>query len=323
MVKNNYLIYYQQPNGNIIKCAFLILVEESRNLTAVHFAYHDDFLDANLPNIAPMHLAYHNKMQTLSCHDTPGFLDDILPDKWGHTVLARLHDFGHSKLLTASEIFDISSHSTIGALGIIKQDAKQTINFHLGCDIQYLTELEKTSSAIDSKKITPENIARYKIAMLGRGSSAIGGARPKVLLHENGVGYLAKFPKSDDAFDYAIVEKSCLDVIKLAGFNTPSCKIMKVNNQNTLLVERFDISPSLGRYNQATFNALLKEQNNHRDLAFSRYDDFVTKLISPLSVNPSKDYQQIFAQMLFNKLFNNTDDHLRNFSFQTTEKYKH
>ncbi len=322
MVENEYFILYQKPNGLVVKCAYLKLVENNRKLEQLNIAYHEDFLDEKLPNIAPFHLDYHNKMQTLTCQETPGFLDDILPDKWGRTVLARLHDFGHSKLLTASEILNVGGHSTIGALSLVKKGADQEPSFHLGCELKFLDNLEETANAIESGKLTPENIARYKLAMLGRGSSAIGGARPKVLVHDKQKGFLAKFQKEGDKFDYAIVEKSCLDVINLAGFKTAQCRIIQVNNKSTLLVERFDLSKENGRYNQATFNALLKEKGNHRDLAFSRYDDFISKLASPLSDNPSKDYEQLFGQMLFNRLFNNTDDHLRNFSFQTNEKTK-
>ena len=188
--------------------------------------------------------------------------------------------------------------------------------FHYGCDIKDLNALERTATAVDTNELTQENIEQYKLGMLGRGSS-VGGARPKVLIHDSQKKYIVKFAKEKDDYDNAIVEKACLDSILAGGFRASDSKIIQVNNKNALRVERFDTTDN-GRLFQATFNALLKDKNAQQDLNYSSYDAFVKDILVELSDDPKQDYKQMLAHMLFNGLFKNTDDHLRNFSMQTT-----
>jgi len=335
MVKqSNYSIYYKTTKGLVIKCAAIQLVEnETRQLVQVGFTYHDDFLDAKLAAIDPFHLPLSNELIVLNCdREAPGFLDDLMPDKWGKTVLSRLHNFGHQMQPCTSEILDVLGHSTIGALSIAPL-GNLPKTYGLGCKKESISQLQTVAKKLETGTLTNEEIELYKLSMFARGSSAIGGARPKVMVYDeitdnNLVGYIAKFSKNDDQFSYARVEKSCLDVIANAGFSVSESFVENIDGKDILFSKRFDLPVNYiqqktnavqGRYHQATMNAFLKEKNTQRDLAYSSYDRFV-KIISKISIDPAKDNQQIFAQMIFNVIFNNTDDHLRNFSFSCNEQ---
>lgn len=331
MVKqSNYSVYYKTTWGEVIKCAAIQLVENDiRQLVQVAFTYHNDFLDAKLPSIDPFHLPLSNGLIILNCdREAPGFIDDLMPDKWGKTVLSRLHNFGHQMQPCISEILNVLGDSTIGALSVVPL-GEPPKPYGFGCNKTNINQLQTAAFKLGESSLTDEEVELYKLSMFARGSSAVGGARPKVMVHDKNEAHIAKFAKNEDQFSYARVEKSCLDVIASAGFNVSGSFVESVDGKDVLFSKRFDLSlnqqtqnltalKQQGRYHQSTMNAFLKEPETQRDLAYSGYDKFV-KVISKISINPAKDNQQIFAQMLFNVVFNNTDDHLRNFSFNCNE----
>ena len=327
MVKqSDYSVYYKTTKSQVIKCAAIQLVEnDMRQLVQVGFTYHEDFLDAKLPAIDPFHLPLSSGLTVLNCDkEVPGFIDDLMPDKWGKTVLSRLHNFGHQMQPCTSEILDVLGHSTIGALSLVPLGCSSK-TYGLGCEKKNISQLQSVAKKLENGTLTDEEVELYKLSMFARGSSAIGGARPKVMVFDEENAYIAKFAKNEDQFSYARVEKSCLDIIGNAGFNISKSTVETIDGKDVLYSKRFDLSTNesdqknKGRFHQATMNSFLKEKGTQRDLAYSSYDQFV-KVISKISLDPAKDNKQIFAQMLFNVIFNNTDDHLRNFSFNCNEK---
>jgi len=330
VVKSDYRLYYKTTCGEVIKCAAFQLVEnELRQLIQVGFTYHQDFLDAKLPAIDPFHLPITNQLIVLQCdREAPGFIDDLMPDRWGRKVISRLYKFPHQLQPCTSEILNHLGHSTIGALSIRPLN-DTTIKFGLGCNKKDIKQLQELAEKIEGSQLSDEQTELVKLSLFAKGSSAVGGARPKVMVYQqNGndtLGFIAKFSKPDDPFSYARVEKSCLEVIKQAGFKVAESMLEQVDGKDVLFSKRFDLmqnstnsKSNMGRLHQATMNGFLKEKTTQRDLAYSSYDQF-SKIISKISIRPKLDNQQIFAQMLFNVVFNNTDDHLRNFSFNCNE----
>lgn len=319
-------LYFRTWHGETIKCGRAQLVEDNnKRLEQVHFKYHDDFLNSSYFAIDPKHLPKQSELKNFECDkEAPGFIDDILPDDWGKKVISRIHGFRHKPSII--ELLTVMNNATTGALFFKHQDADQTIEFGRGCKKADITELHRIANKIDLGLATSEEIEQIKLTLFSRGSS-VGGARPKVLVHDENTAYIAKFAKRDDDFDYASVEHACLSLMRRAELNVADSFVEapQINepffnkNHQILYVERFDINAKTdGRYHQITANALLKSSHNQTDPVTGKYDD-IANLISLYSAHPQKDNAQLFAQMLFNKVFNNTDDHLRNFSFTCKE----
>ena len=315
MVSNIFKVRFKLPSGDIIRCGIAGVIENTRKqVDSVEFAYHKDYLSKVKHPIDPSTLHLTSNVFKLYCDKSAlGFIDDILPDSWGKKVLSRIHNIPYPSI---PDLLKVMEYSTVGALHFSSEDSSD-ISFGLGCNINDLLELQSIAKKIDLGTLTDKEIEQYKLAMFARGSS-IGGARPKVLVHDDDKAYIAKFAKDGDKFDYATVEHACLKLMEMAGLSVAQTTIEHVNEESALLVERFDVIQNHGRYHQITANALLKSPDNQSDPFIASYDDIV-KLISLYSCRPLEDKQQLFGQMLFNRALNNTDDHLRNFSFTCKE----
>lgn len=315
MVSKTFKVRFKTSSGEVIKCAQTDVYENHQGqIDKIEFVYHPDFRKYSQYPIDPKHLPFDAQLIELPCSKAvAGFIDDILPDSWGKKVLARIHNIRFPK---TTDLLNIMEYSTIGAL-YFSSDDNVPISFGLGCNKSDLIELQMLANKIDVGLLTDEEIEQYKLAMFARGSS-VGGARPKVLVHDQHKAYIAKFAKDEDKFDYSTVEHACLKLMETAGLLVAQTEVIKARANNVLLVERFDVTPHDGRYHQITANALLKNQNTQSDPYTSSYDDIV-KLIARYSCRPLEDKKQLLGQMLFNVALNNTDDHLRNFSFTCKE----
>ena len=315
MVTKTFKIRFMTRDGEVIKCAQTDVFEDHKaHVDKIEFVYHPDFRKCTPYPIDPKALPFDAQLIELPCTKAvAGFIDDILPDSWGKKVLARIHNIRYP---TTTDLLDLMEYSTIGALHFSSDD-NASVSFGLGCNKSDLIELQALAKKIDIGLLTDEEIEQYKLAMFARGSS-VGGARPKVLVHDDNKAYIAKFSKEEDKFDYATVEHACLKLMEEASLSVAQSEVIKVGVNNVLLVERFDVTSEQGRYHQITANALLKDMDTQSDPFTSSYDDIV-KLISHYSCKPLQDKQQLLGQMLFNVALNNTDDHLRNFSFTCKE----
>jgi serine/threonine-protein kinase HipA len=225
----------------------------------------------------------------------PGFLDDCLPDDWGKAVIARR--LGRSFVDTPTILNNLLPN-LIGALAITPIDAAPPV-FSDGLSIDELEGLDSFSNTAQ------------EIALILRGGSGIGGARPKLMIYERENRWIYKFSKPSDSLDICGLEYASMKLAAAAGINAPDVEIGFLGKRKYLKVRRFDVSKK-GRYPLITLNSLLKSELS-QDRQFPSYED-IAGIINKYCVNPKKNLQQLYAQMLINGQLNNTDDHLRNFS---------
>ncbi len=314
---DNFKLFYLNIAGTVTKCANVNFTSNDGHIVdRVDFTYHADHLNAKY-GIDPAQLPLNNQPYKMQCHKAlPAFVDDILPDNWGKKVISRMYDIPHP---TDQELLKHIGQSTIGAIQF--SDGSKSPSFNEGCDIKYLEQLEKIANKLDNEELIEGEIELVKLSLFSQGSS-VGGARPKVLVHNKTHAYIAKFAKTDDKFDYAKVEHACLTLIESIGVEVAQSEwIASPINQdeNIFLTTRFDVPVRGMRYHLITVNGLLKNTETQKDIFSASYEDILT-LISLYSYQPKLDKKQLFVQMLFNKAFNNTDDHLRNFSFLADNK---
>ncbi|HIM96346.1 MAG TPA: type II toxin-antitoxin system HipA family toxin [Gammaproteobacteria bacterium] len=244
----------------------------------------------------------------------PGFIDDCLPDDWGKKIIAA---HIQKRFLNVCEVIENSGiHSTLGAIKIVRsREPLEEYIWDTGVDIDLLPSIPDQVWDGDLDELRNREDA---LTMLARGGSQAGGARPKLIVSEKRAEgsrfWLVKFNRSADPFNYARLEWACLELCRLAGLPVPATECMTLPSGRTALkVERFDVTPSGGRYHMLTFNSLLKNEHDQDDALFASYEA-LADIIRHYSYQPQTDLGTLFSQMLINMAVRNTDDHLRNFS---------
>lgn len=114
----------------------------------------------------------------------------------------------------------------------------------------------------------------------------------------------------DNALQVSRIERLYLDLAKSAGINACSSKLIETKFGDVLLLQRFDRAENNSRNPfMSAMTALGLSENDelenysYVDLAMS---DFMTS---------KEQKHELFRRMVFNGLFGNTDDHLRNHAF--------
>lgn len=304
-------LWRNTPEADIIPVGELAVRQaDNGKLEAIQFQY----LNQYLRNTAAIALdPVHAPLQTgLLNYDTdgrslPGFIDDVLPDSWGQRVLAAVLK---KKYLDAVTLLTHAGTNLTGDLTIQPLDGDPP-EWAQGIDLQEIQGFVADGWRGDIE-YSLENI-EY-ISMLQQGGSGAGGARPKLLVNDDGQEWLYKFNGSDDPFDVAEAEYHCMAFAKAAGLNVPECELTQIGERRCLRLKRFDVSETGGRYRMLTMNALLKNKYTQSDPMHGSYKD-ISNLIVHHSISPEEDVMQLFGQMLVNGITGNTDDHLRNFSF--------
>ncbi|RLA19004.1 MAG: type II toxin-antitoxin system HipA family toxin [Gammaproteobacteria bacterium] len=316
-----YRVTINTPATRIITCGKMVIRETDGNTDGIGFQYSAEYLDHPFAfSIDPIALPLSRTTFQLTVNNnTPGFLDDYLPDRWGRKVLTRIATASKKKNFNSNSIIDILSlvsQSNIGAISIVQQDQKPY--FDLGIHFDELMNAEKAAQIIDND--TPPEKIQLETAKLihlwQEGSGGVGGARPKSLVHKDSIGYLAKFNSNKDDYNNAKVELACLLMAKAAGIDVKGGFVQPdINARDVLLLNRFDLlNSNKNRLQLITINAMLKDKNTFVDCGQSFRYDQIQQVLNRYSTNISEDVKQLLRLMLFNRAINNTDDHERNFS---------
>lgn len=315
--KEGFYLWRCLPDGAIVKVGALAIEQlQNKRITNIQFKYASDYLltkeisySVSIP-LDPIHAPLNNTRLDFETagRELPGFIDDCLPDDWGRRIVALRLGLRHLDTLT---LMCNLQGAAIGDIKISKAENKQPPVWQGGVDFH---QLAKVADAVWHGDIQALSHNEMDIALLLQGGSRTGGARPKVLTRFEDKEYLAKFNRSQDSFNVAAVEWASMQLAKNAGLRVADTQLVKLGERDCLLVERFDISPANGRYHLLTMNALLKDSFTQDDPHNARYED-IADIIRRYSQDPQQDLQQLLGQLLINSVLNNTDDHLRNFSY--------
>jgi len=309
-----YVVYGASPDGSVHSVADLGLETDERGRhLASGLRYRSEWLrhPARFA-LDPVHAPLQTGALEWQTHEIPAVIDEVCPGRWERAVITRMGQrMGRRRdpwdlhaMLSAPR-----SSFRVGAVEI-RPDAAPAPVLDGSTDIRELEALARTANEL----VAEQNPELEALKRLQAGSS-VGGARPKVIVHDADGAYLAKFTRGDDPFNHARVEHACLELARRAGLEAPASRIVQVGRFDVLLVSRFDVAPEGGRYHLVSANALLKDVETQADRPMADYRDLV-RLIRRYSEHPVNDLQQLFALMLLNEVINNLDDHLRNFSFR-------
>ena len=223
-----------------------------------------------------------------------GAFSDISPDRWGRLIQSRYA----GKMLTESEfMLGVSDYFRVGALRLKVGDEFVAHN----TDIPKLLHLSQLQDS--TLKLENDSYSQNDLKLLLYPSSSLGGARPKASVEDKGKLYIAKFGSKNDLYSTTLWEAVMLELAKCAHIHTANFKIIKVDKKPVILVERFDRNKDM-RIPFMSAMSLLKVSEK-QNAEYKSYTDIAKKL-------DSTNKAELFRRMLFNTLFGNTDDHLRN-----------
>lgn len=229
-------------------------------------------------------------------------LEDALPDAWGRRLLILRRQLPRAQQSEAHLLRALAGGG-LGALGFyapgqLPQD---------GDGEAPVVQLERLALAAQRLEAGEEIDDDCRL-LLAAGSSP-GGARPKALVGDGEGHWLAKFASRRDQFDEVGLEATGLELARLAGLIVPDFQLAPLSaGRRALLIKRFDLAPAGGRRHMLSFRALLAADGHY----VLRYRDLLDALRRHVA-QPERDVPAMFRQMVFNALFGNTDDHLKNF----------
>lgn len=241
-----------------------------------------------------------------------GALRDASPDYWGRRVIEK-----HAGLTQLGEI-DYLLHSPDDRAGALSFGRAATPpapvrTYNQTVDLARLQALaDQLISAETSTEATSSELAQVQdLLLLG---TSMGGARPKVVVEDDGQLWVAKFNRTDDPWNHARVEHAMLVLARECGLTTAESRITEVAGRDVLMVKRFDREPHAEGYSRVRMLSaltLLRTGDSHQDRERWSYVIFAEELRRVSSASRA-DARELFKRMVFNALISNTDDHPRN-----------
>lgn len=294
----------------------LNMLEEGADLVASTFAYGRRYLQRrNALPVDPIDLGLSagedgEELVPPTGLDLFGALRDAAPDAWGRRVIEnRLRAPPNG--LPESTYLDHAGPHRSGALDI-RLTPTSAPDAGVLPSLMDLAHLGDAAARIDAGEEVPAHLE-----MFFAGGPSLGGARPKAVLTDDGVQWIAKFPARNDPFDVPVAERATLELAREAGLTVPRTRLETLaDGRQILLIERFDreqVPGGLGRRHMVSALTMLglHEQDGGADYAG------IADIISEHGVRGAVavDREELFARMVFNILVSNDDDHLRNHAF--------
>lgn len=293
-----------------------------------YFQYHPDFLESGqYSELFPFIFKRTKQVQVFSefQQDTfqglPPMIADSLPDTFGNVIFQEWLNVRGIQKVTPLEQLAYVADRGMGALEYkpVKKIPSAT-KINIDEIISILEKVLKLKEDTKGQKLNELSLLNvFKI-----GTSA-GGARPKILISEhketgeiiagdketseNYNHYLVKLHLDEnDGYNKEKVEYAYYLLAQEAGIDMMSSKLIDNKHFATLRYDRQNGE----KQHVLTVTGLtgwdFKSQPQN-----SSYEN-VFKVAIALKV-PHKDLQQLFKRMVFNLIFKNIDDHLKNHSF--------
>jgi serine/threonine-protein kinase HipA len=212
------------------------------------------------------------------------------------------------------------SMSEVDLLLGVRDDLRQgALRFRLGEQSPFLATEESGVPALTDLPALLHIAARAErdtadyedLKRLVRAGSSLGGARPKAhVLDAAGRVAIAKFPSdSSDTWNVMAWEKVALDLARDAGVTVPDSELIRIEDRNVLVIDRFD-RHGTARIGYASAMTMLEasdgDQRSYLEIA---------EVIEQRSTAVAAELRQLWRRIAFSILISNTDDHLRNHGF--------
>ncbi len=247
-----------------------------------------------------------------------GFVSDMMPDRWGRSLIERNEKAKAKKLnqkpRTLHEIDYLINTLDISRMGAIRIKEENGDEFLANSseNIPPFISLRKLEQA--SLEYEDNFYNDHLIELLLEPGSSLGGARPKANIYNSDEEiYIAKFPSKKDDYDVGLFEKVVNDIAILCGLNAPTSILEEKKNKygSIYLSKRFDRDKNERNYYASAMTLIGASDSDKEKHSYIEIFDVINKI----SKNPKKDKEELFKRIIFNILINNCDDHLRNHGF--------
>lgn len=296
--------------------------DRSRKLS--YFTFNPVFLQSGL-DIAPLTAPLGDRRSLFPIYGDseriyqklPPFLADSLPDDWGN----RIFDvWRKEQRIPTSGVTPLDKLSFIGKRGMGAMEFEpdvDNLSYREKINVSALVNLaHKIFAERDEVEIRPDESLTMQ-SLIAVGSSA-GGRQPKAIVAiDRNTGDIRSGQIAGlDGYDYCILkfgdearstaemEQAYYLMAKAAGINMMPSRLIDVEGKKHFLTERFDRKNGEKLHTQ-TLAAMSPGAGSYEELLLT---------CRRLGL-PEPAQSEIFRQMVFNILANNTDDHNKNFSF--------
>lgn len=239
--------------------------------------------------------------------DAHGVIRDAAPDSWGMQVLLRrlvgvgAQETNDLPLLT---YLTESGSNRVGALDFqpsptdyVSRDAHGTLAEIIEAGDRLARGLPFSAEVDDALTY----------------GSAIGGARPKALLVDDGTAgrreLIAKFSVSTDTYPWMQAEAVGMELARRCGVEVTATTLTRAGERDVLLVERYD-RPGHGT-RRSVLSGLTLLGLHEMAARHGSYADLAEQ-IRLRFVQPDATLRELFTRIVVNVLVGNTDDHPRN-----------
>lgn len=293
-----------------------------------YFIYNPDIVE-DIPDFAPL-LAPKAMRKALKpiygdsrgiYHRLPPFLADSLPDYWGSLLFNKWITQNKIPKSAVTPLYRLTFMGKRGMGAFEFEPVAEELNKVETIDVQSLYELAERifddrfcSSIPAGEELTMQSLLQVGTSAGGRQKKAIiaincttGEIRSGQIAGMKGYEYfILKF--GDDKFPLSEIEMTYYAMATEAGINMDESRLLPIEGINHFLTNRFDRKGGKKILIQ-TLAAINPDALNYEDL-------FATCRLLQLS---DKEISQLYRRLVFNVLANNTDDHIKNFSFQLEE----
>lgn len=250
----------------------------------------------------------------------PGVLADALPDGWGRLLMDRLF---RKRGLNPSDV------TVLERLTYISDTAMGAFSFHPEVVLTDKTtqDIPLDLLAREAQAVLAGEDSELLAQLVDMGGSP-QGARPKALVYrcdtsqrtstvsfEGAEPWLIKFPARSEHFEVCAIEYIYAACAFQCGLDVPQ-------------VEYFDLGSGLAAFGAKRFDrqgglripmhSLAGYLNTNFRIPNCDYDTFI-RATGHITQSDVSAVKQAFARTLFNVVFNNRDDHTKNFSYVLNE----
>jgi len=298
------------------------------------FQYNPTFLSENkYPNLFPNTGSIRRVPQTqvFSQYNNDVFkglppqIADSLPDMFGNIIFKTWLESSHSNLKKINALQQLAYIGNRG-MGALEYRPSIDIPTHTSIDLNEISEVLK--EVLDNKNATQATQLNNQglINIFKIGTSA-GGARPKILISENKqTGEIIPGDiEYSDAYNHYIVK---LDLDEV-GYKREMIEYCYYLTARHIAIRMMPSKPidnkhfATLRYDRQngkkkhTLTATGLTGWSFKDQEVSSYENLFDLALF-LKI-PHAEIQELFKRMVFNVVFSNTDDHLKNHSFAYNE----
>ena len=251
----------------------------------------------------------------------PGIIADALPDGWGMLLMDRLF---RKQGIAIARLSPLDRLAFIGdtAMGALAFEPSQGGSLEPG-DMHLLSLAQEVAQVQEPSADTDENVLRH-LALLG---GSPHGARPKVLVNFDpnsgrassngqapGLPWLIKFPARDEHKEVSAAEGLYARLAADCGIEIPRTRVFDLDKKLSAFgIERFDRQDGMRIPTHTAAGAL------HIDFRVPSMDYTTLLRLTRFMTRDEREVLKAYERCVFNVLFNNRDDHAKNFSYRMTQ----